>query len=42
MIMDYMLDKIIQNLKGINFEGPAMFVIVLLALMALSDTILNG
>lgn len=32
--MDYMLDKIIQNLKGINFEGPAMFVIVLLTLMA--------
>lgn len=32
--MGYMLDKIIQNLEGINFEGPAMFVIVLLALMA--------
>lgn len=32
--MGYMLDKIIQNLKGINFEGPAMFVLVLLALMA--------
>jgi hypothetical protein len=32
--MGNLLEKIIQNLKGMNFEGPAMIVIVLLALLA--------
>ena len=28
------LDETIQNLKSINFEGPAVFVIIFLALLA--------
>jgi hypothetical protein len=32
--MGNLFEKIIQNLKGINFEGPVMIVIVLLAFLA--------
>lgn len=33
--MDYFLEKIISNVKSINYEGPAMFVIIFLALLGL-------
>ncbi|MFA6470472.1 MAG: hypothetical protein WCU00_00415 [Candidatus Latescibacterota bacterium] len=32
--MDQMISNIMVNIKGINFEGPAMFVIIVLALLA--------
>ena len=31
--MEYLMGKIIENLKSVNFEGPAMFVIIFLALL---------
>lgn len=32
--MDYLISNIIRNIKDISFEGPAMFVIIVLALLA--------
>lgn len=33
--MDYLVGKIIENLKAVNYEGPAIFVIIFLALLGL-------